>query len=191
MDFAPNATPRVVWIYTSAGVVHNIMIRRPRNETQSASLVSARSTLESLFIALKPLTAVNTAWLDERYIAQDTDVGVPTGYSGPTSLSGNVANGMYTPLKKVVATNFSGRSTGSRARVVVYGCWFNFDTAGAIAQDGKVLGTEDPAIQAAINVLNGINGAYAIDGVKAVFANVANVKVNDFLLKRVRRGIIA
>ncbi len=190
-NYAPTATPRVLWDYVSAGVQHRMQARRPRDEGVSASLVAARGTFLGLISALNALLPTDFAFVDEFYIAQDTDVTTTTGYTGPGSIVGLVSPALYTPAMKVTDTTFSGKGTVSKTRMGIFGVfWDPSDVAGPAA-NGRASTSESTEITNCLIVLNSTQRTYAIDGTIATFGSYANIKVNDDLLGKVRRGLIS
>lgn len=190
MDFAPTATPRVLEKYVSAGVEHVMEFRRPRGEGPATSLTAARATFAAIHTNLSALLPNDFAWLDELYIPQDSDVASGSGWGGPGSIVGSQDPADYTPIMKITATSFSGRSVQSKTRISIFGVFWDPSDVSGPAADGRVLSGENSAIAAVVTALNNTAPTYAIDGTLAAFHPRATVKPNDKLLKLVRRGLI-
>lgn len=190
-NYAVTATPRVLWDYLSAGVQHRIQVRRPRDESSSTSLTAARSLFVAVFGALQPLLPTDFAWIQELYIPQDDDTASNSGYTGPGSLVGAMDPADYTPAMKVTATTFVGKGTRSKTKLSVFGVFWDPSAPAGPAANGRVSTGESVPIATCVTSLNGATRTYAIDGTVATFSGYANIKVNDDLLAKVRRGVIS
>jgi len=189
-NYAVTATPRVIWEYVSVGIQHRIQVRRPRDEGVSGSLVGARATFTGLISALHALLPTDFAWVNELYIAQDDDSATATGYTGPGSIVGLQDPADYTSMKKVTGTTFVGKGAHAKTKLTIFGVFWDMEDPTEPASNGRVTPAEEAAIGACITVLNSSARTYAIDNSVATFSNYANIKVNDDLLGKIRRGTI-
>lgn len=185
-DFSPDFTPRYVAKYTSAGVVHAITLRGFRNETETATTGRALSTLDGLMSAIQGFLSDNSAWISAEYIPQDTNVGVPT--STPSTIIGGTPIATFSNQDKATTLGFVGRSASTPMRLFVFGFQSNPDTLPlTIAGDFRITAAESPAvIGAAISVLNG-SGVPGNNNLPGAWHQYANIKVNDYWLRILRK----
>jgi|NitcycUWG082A511_1040397.scaffolds.fasta_scaffold00008_3 hypothetical protein len=187
-DFAPTFTPRYLAKYVSVGIEHTVMIRTPRDFTVTAITNTGNARLTALAAALAALLPTDFSWTEAFYIEQDDDVRHattnipldPTGVQDPAD---------YAAMLKVTGTSFSARSAASRTRVTIFGVFWDLSDPAGFASDGIARSGESAAIAAGVSALNGGNVA-GNDGGIATFLPWATIKVNDDLLKKVRRGIL-
>ncbi len=187
--FAPTFTPRVKCKYRAAGIVHTIQVRAARG-TNPDGIGTLSNTLHDVFNAFASKLASDFEFISNEYALTDSTVFIPLAV--PAAVTGVIAPSDYTPFQKITSTIFSGRSTNGRSRFSLYGVqWFYGDVADdpdTIPYDGIVSGAESAAVVAVRAIAN---GSYCSgEGIVAHWYNQATVKVNDHLLKLVRRGVI-
>lgn len=184
--YAPNYTPRYRVIYVAAGVQHTMTIRGPRG-TNFGGMTSLGSVIHNVFNPCAALLADDFHYVSADIALTDSDVFAPT--TVPSSTTGLVAVSDYSPMHKATGTTFSGRAPGSKARLTAYGLFWNLLTVGDDSANGIVTAAEEAAIG---NVVTNINGNFcAGSGALALWYSQATVKVNDLLLKKIRRGLIS
>jgi len=183
--YAPNFTPRYRARYNAAGIEHTIQMRGARGE--SASAISGRATiLHDIFLAAAATLADDFAWISADYALTDSDVFIPAVL--PASVTGLKDVADFDLQQRCVSTGFVGRTGGSRAAIYMYGVWWSTVT-GTPAENGRVTAAEwapVTTIKAALDT-----NAHAGNGETAVWHAYANIKLNDHLLKLLRRGTIS
>jgi hypothetical protein len=191
-DFAPTATPRVVYHYTSAGLAHSITFRGFRDESQATSEARATSAIQAIATNLDFLLCEDLVVTQAFYIPQDSEVSVLA--SIPTIDAGDVAIEDFSIQDKISSLGFAGKSnapTGSRANFKIFGVSTNPDVTPAVATSNFLItGLENADIAALVTALNGFN-LPAIDNGQVRWYNRATLKVNDKWLKDARRGIVS
>lgn len=187
-DYAPNFTPRWIVRYRAAGIEHDIMVRVARGIAGDGIRIAGDPIIGDIFPNLATILAEDFEAIAAWYIEQDSDVRV-------LSTTGVAVSGAwdFTPasgVQKVTAATFSGNAAGSKVRYSVYGLNLSQDLASNQAGDGIVTGAELSVIADVVSDLNASTAVRAINNVRPVFYNRVTVKVNDHLLKLVRRGLI-
>jgi hypothetical protein len=183
--YAPNFTPRYRARYLAAGIEHTIQIRGARGES-AVDISSRRSDLHDIFAAAATTLADDFQWLSADYALTDSDVFIPAVM--PTAVTGLYDVADFNIQQRCVSTGFVGRAAGSRSAIYLYGIWWAVAT-GAAAENGRVT----PAEWAPVTTIKASldTAGHAGSGALAVWHDYANTKLNDHLLKLVRRGIIA
>jgi len=170
----------------AAGVQHTIQVRFPRGTTGS-SLASDVSAVHDLFQALNGALPSDLAFTAAEYALTDEDTFTPC--APPDAVTGALDPADYSPNQKITGTTFSGRSAGSRARVTVFGVFWDVNDPASPAKNGIVTAAEVAAIGTAAAVCS--THFVANSGLAAAFAAQATIKENDHLLKLVRKGTIS
>lgn len=183
--YAPNFTPRTRVKYVAAGIEHTIQMRSPRG-TGSGVVSGKAEIISDLFDLFSDILADDFAWVSAEYALTDSDVFIP--FATPTVVSGTVDPTTFSLHQRVTSTNFNGKAAGSRAAVYMYGLFWSRDS-GTPADNGRVTPAENADVGTAAGILS--SNAVAGSGDGAFFHNYANIKVNDHLLKLLRRGTIA
>lgn len=183
--YAPNFTPRMRVKYLAAGVEHTIQMRSSRGAS-SVTVDASKEEISNIFQLFEPLLAEDFAFLSAEYALTDSDVFIPT--SLPTAVTGEQLLTDFSLQQRATSTGFIGRSAGSRAAIFFYGIWWE-DGVGTPRDNGRVTTVENTAIGSAAANLS--TNAKAGSGGDAVFYTYANIKVNDHILKLIRRGAIS
>ena len=187
--YADNYTFRVRGAYVAAGIQHKMKVR---GNSVISGLAAAEQYANSLNDYISNFEAdlwTDWSWLGWEYADPNTDIwvpfnpvltgGDPTGTQNPAS---------YTAVKKAMGITHSGRVAGSRARLYWFGARVLDEAVGAVGGNGVISSGEfaglDAATTLATDTFRGGNGNAAI------FYNRLTVKVNDDVLKLVRRGTI-
>lgn len=189
-DFAPNVTARYKLHYTAAGRPHTIMCRAARGTLASPGAGQCAVYLRGLFSALAPLLADDLSFTSAEFALTDSDLFFPAAV--PAAVVGGSPIAGFSKQDTITHLTFSGRGTGgSKVNVKVYGVNWAPDTLpGSVESDFVVLGTELAQIANAVISLNTGSGIIvAIDNTAALYANRATIKVNDFWLRQVRKGL--
>jgi len=185
-DFAANFTARYKLRYSSLGHVHTQQWRIARG----AGATGLSSMILKVAAYLNTLTTAR--WTDftllsATYAPEDSDVflaaGLPAGVAAGTLVI--PAN----PISQsVAAASFVGRSlAGQKARMFQYGTGLEPEENTGIGDNWRITSAEAATILNAVAILN--NGSPAIvasDGNNAVWYGYANLKYNDYWLRRVR-----
>jgi hypothetical protein len=183
-SYAPNYTPRARLKYLAAGIEHTIMMRSARGAT--APLDSQIGSIRECFNLMASRLADDFAWISSEYALTDSDDFFPRGL--PTAVTGTLAVADFSLHQRCMHTNFNGRVVGSRAALYFYGVWWEHGP-GTEADNGRATPTEWAAVGSVATELSG--QAHAGNGLQAIFHQYANIKVNDHLLKLLRRGTIS
>lgn len=187
--FADNYTFRVRGSYVAAGVQHKMKVR-------GNSVINGETAAETYANALNDYISnfeanlwTDWSWLGWEYADPNSDIwipfnpvlvgGDPTGVINPAS---------YTAVKKAYGLTHSGRVAGSRARLYWFGAAVLDEAVGAVGGNGVISVGEFAGLAAsttlATDTFRGGNGQ------PAIFYERLTVKVNDDVLKLVRRGTI-
>lgn len=186
--WAPNHTGRYKARYRVAGIEHTIQIRQPLGSSLSSIVSTGASVCHDIFNAVAANLADDFAWLAAEAADQNSSEFVPCTL--PTAVTGTVdyVGDDWSGTKRVTALHFAGRAVGSRAGVFMYGIDVPANLTSERGGDGLVLASELTGLSTVISTLQ--SNAAAVSGVYAFWQNHATSKVNDFLLKRVRRGLL-
>jgi len=183
--YAPNFTPRTRVKYVAFGIEHTIQMRSVRGATVG-NLQGKATNIRDCFNAVASLVAADFAFISVEGALTDSDVFFPLAL--PAAVIGAVAVASMPIQHRVTSTGFVGRSAGSRASIFMYGVHWP-DGFGSERDNGRVTIGEVAQLATIIGILNA--NAVAGSGAAAIFAAYANIKVNDHLLKLVRRGTIS
>lgn len=183
--YAPNFTPRARLKYVAAGIEHTIMMRGPRGATAD-DLGDQFGSIRACFNFGATFLADDFAWISAEYALTDSDIFLPRDV--PAAVSGTIDPTTMGLKQRVTSTSFNGRVAGSRAQIFFYGFKWT-EGIGNPADNGRVTVAEAAFIGSIVSELSG--QAHAGNGQQARFNGYANIKVNDFLLSKVRKGTIS
>lgn len=188
-DFAPNFTCRIRIRYTSLGRIHTQQWRCPFVGAGGAGAAAAITQIQTIYDAIGPGMPPDWAVLATSVAAEDSDIFLP--FTGPVPVSGG-STPPDSVLKRLKATHlsFTGRSaSGNRAVVYFYGYVANslVDVAD-LTDDFRLLATEDATISGTVGALNTSPGLCANDGEVVFWNEYANIKPNDYWVKKTRSG---
>lgn len=189
--YAPNFTPRARVKYNVAGVDHTVQLRGARG-TSFGAMQGKIEFLYDIFNVWADTLASDFSWVSADIALTDDDVFNPASPPGNTP-SGGLSPASFSPIRKITSTAFTGRAAGSRAAIYLYGVFWPQDIGTGVNDDafnGVVTNGEDPRIGSTITLLVAA-GASAGSGLPAVWHSRATIKPNDFLLHKVRAGIIS
>lgn len=188
--YSPDYTGRYRAKYVSAGVTHVAQLRKFRGASVSL-ITDLAGVMGSVFTIWATLLPTDFAWVSAEYAEQDSNLFIPT--STPPAVTGSFNPSVYTPLQKVTSTTFAGRAPGSKARLSIFGVFWQFtnsiDDSGTDAYNGIIEATEDSRIGDTKTALDSQWSANS--GVNAVTYARATVKINDYWLRQVRKGIVS
>lgn len=183
-SYAPNYTPRARLKYQAAGIEHTIMMRAARGA--SAPLDAQVGSIRACFNIMADSLADDFAWISAEYALTDSDDFFPRGL--PAAVTGGQPIANFSLKQRCTSTNWNGRVVGSRAAIYLYGIFWT-DGLGEVADNGRVTTAELVEVGSVATELSG--QAHAGNGLQAIFHQYANIKVNDHLLKLLRRGTIS
>lgn len=188
-SFAANFTGRYKAKYKVAGVEHVIQVRSPRGASLSSIASEGRTCLFEIFSAVVSILADDFVWISAEVADQNSNTFLPT--TPPSAVTGTVdfVAGLWSARKRVSALTFSGRAEGSKGRISMYGLDIDGDLSTDIGADGLVTPAELSDINTIVASLNG--RACAGSGDHAIYSTQATHKVNDRLLRDVRKGTIS
>jgi hypothetical protein len=150
-------------------------------------MVSRGSVLQNVFGNLASKLADDFHYVSADVALTDSLTWLPATVPAPTT--GLVTLATFSPMHKAVGTTFSGRSADSKARLTAYGIFWDMFTIGDDSQNGIVTAAEDADIGLVATACSA--NFFSGGGTSAMFYQQATIKVNDDLLKRIRRGIIS
>lgn len=187
--YADNYTFRVRGSYIAAGVPHKMKVRGTPDASGTAAGEVYASQLNDYISSFEAHLWTDWAWLGWEYADPDSDIWVPFS----PVLAGGAIVGAINPataaaVKKAMGICHSGRVAGSRGRLY----WFGLSVLDAIAADGGANGVLLPAEEGGLSGATGLaNDLFCGgNGELAIWYNRLTVKVNDDVLKLVRRGIV-
>lgn len=183
--YAPNYTPRYRARYVAAGIEHTIQVRGPRGST-GAEMTGLRLPLTGLFLTFADKLADDFTWIAADYALTDSDDFVATTI--PEPVTGLVDAATFSLKQRCTSTNFNGRAVGSRASLYMYGILWATGL-GEAEDNGRVTGAEDGDITTAAAICS--DNFKANSGTTPIWHAYANIKLNDHLLKLLRRGTIS
>jgi hypothetical protein len=188
--YSPDYTGRYRAKYVSAGVVHVAQLRKFRGATVS-QITDLAGTMQSVFATWAADLPTDFAWISAEYCEQDSNLFIPT--STPAAVTGVRAPSGYTPLQKITSTTFAGRAPGSKARLSIFGVFWEETNIEADdntkAYNGIIESAEDARIATTKGLLDSQWSANS--GVNAVTYARATVKINDYWLRQVRKGTVS
>lgn len=185
-DFSPDYTPRYKAKYNAAGLIHTATVRGFRGAGSGVVIANGRAALSGVFTALASRLAADFAWISAQYIPEDSSVAQAA--ATPTAVVGTVLVNTFSLQDKVTSTGFVGRASTTPVRLFLWGLAYNPDLLPAnIYADFKVLASEDAIFATAITGLNSA-GLAGNNNLPALWYQYANLKLNDFWLRRVRSG---
>lgn len=190
-DFAPNATARYRLKYNVAGRVHTTGCRHTRGIDSGTLQAEGSAYIRSIFDALKSEMADDLAFISAEYALTDSDLFFPA--TVPAAVVGALSAADFSKQDGITHLTFSGRGAGgSRANVKIYGVQTDpDDPAGTEDTDFILLSAERATVANAVAALNTSPGGriVAIDNTVAVYHARATIKVNDFWLRQLRKGL--
>jgi hypothetical protein len=160
-------------------------MRAPRG-TSATPTDDLKERISDLFTLFSAFLADDFAFISSEWALTDSDIFYPSA-SLPTAVVGEQLVADFSLQQRATSTGFVGRAAGSRASLFLYGLWWD-DGAGTPRDNGRVTPAEATEIGSATAICT--SWAKAGSGEDAVFHNYANIKVNDHLLKLLRRGSI-
>lgn len=186
MGFAPSFTPRYIAKYRAGGRQHDIMVRGAISETQSATVTRGQTVLHALMLSLAGKLPDDFLWISAKYIPEDSESALPAGT--PEAVTGALDVDLFSKKDRISAIHFAGHSTQSPAGLFVYSVQYTEDVVpDSTSSDFIITASEDIDISAAIAALRA-QAMYAVDGTAITWYNQVTYKVNDFYVKKVRKG---
>ena len=190
-DFAPNVTFRYRLHYHVVGRDHTIQCRMVRGIDVGTGVTEAAAYLRALFVALASNLADDLAFTSAEYALTDSDLFFPAAM--PAAVTGAIDVADFSKQDSITHLTFSGRGAGgSKTSVKVYGAQYLPDQVpDAIESDFVINSAESSLILNSVAALNNSVGGrtVCIDNTVATFHARATVKVNDFWLRQVRKGL--
>jgi len=184
--FAPNFTPRWRGKYVAAKIQHTIQFRTSRGAPFD-TINAFAGIAATLFGHLAPNLASDFHWLSAEIALTDSEVFMPATTPSVT-IPGAIDEEEWSPMSRIYATTFSGKSSSGRGRVSIFGILLPTEGADAVGGDGVLQAGELDGLGNAVNVLN--TSARSAGGQVCTYYYRATYKQNDHLLKLVRRGTI-
>jgi hypothetical protein len=190
-DFAPNVTFRYRLHYNVVGRLHTMQCRMVRGIDAGTGQTEAAAYLRSLFAAMDDTLSDDLSFISAEYALTDSDLFFPA--TVPAAVVGLVSAATFSKQDSITHLTFSGRGAGgSKINMKLYGCQFTPDVVPAEDESDFVLtSAENANVSAAVSALNTSVGGrtVCIDNTVASFHARATVKVNDFWLRQVRKGL--
>lgn len=184
-DFAPNFTARLRVKYATLGKTHSQLWRVASSTTSPTGIVGK---VQAYYAAIQGFLFTDFVITGADWALADTDIFLPV--TPPASPSGANDPATAKPTDTAVSLSFVARSTaGGKGKFFQYG-----SSAGLLIHDNKAadfrfFGTEEAPIAAAVTALNELSPALVCnDDHTAVWYDYANIKYNDFVVRKLRRG---
>lgn len=184
--YADNYTFRVKASYISAGIPHKMQVRGVFGMTGIANAETLANDLADYVANFNSRLPNDWAFTGWEYAEQDSDVFIPwspfitdpVGVISPAGLSS---------VARVRAVCHSGRVAGSKARIYWFGPHHESDDAADPGANGIYTSAEMAGLAASTTLAT--DSFAGGNGLAATFYERLTVKVNDRLLRAVRRGI--
>jgi len=185
--YAPTFTPRLRVKYKCGGIAHSMQVRGPRGATL-ATMGGLVDPIANCFVALATYLYSDFSWISAEAALTDEESFAPVAVSGIIPVGG-VPLVAQSAVNRIRGLTISGRAPGSRSRFTMFGLFFASSAMTDIGNNGVITGTE----VAGMTTIAGIANSYfrANSGASAIWYNRGTYKVNDHLLKLVRRGTIS
>jgi len=172
----PSNTTRWWAVYTNNNTQHRLMVRT----AASVTAAQANTFFNTLFNTLAPII-FSTAVQNLETAVLGSNVRNIVAWTGPASYGAGSEAGTDGRAR---AFSFVGRSVdGRKTKLFVFG--------GKPFSEGdyRIDTSEDAAVLAAVNLLNGANGVYlSISGLQPVWKGYANIGYNDHWIKEYRKA---
>jgi len=185
-DFSPDFTYRYKARYLAAGITHDFVVRGDQwvvdGETHATALAA---NVGEFFAALEDQLYSDFAFISASWAYRGSSVFVPTT-AVPVSPTGVVDESTVSSRLRATASTMSGRGTAlGHAKLYFFGLWVPDHLTASLGADGVLTGTEFGGIVNAAAVAT--TRFHASDGSSAIFYERLTLKVNDRLLRTVRR----
>lgn len=184
--YADNYTFRVRANYISAGIPHRMQVRGNTTESGSAIASTYAGDLADYVANFNSRLPTDWAFTGWEYANPDSDIFV---VFAPviTPPAGAISPGGLSSVARVRAVSHAGRATGSKARIYWFGPIHESDDAADPGANGIYTSAELSGLAASTTLAT--LTFKAGNGNAATFYERMTVKVNDRLLRSVRRGI--
>jgi hypothetical protein len=187
-SYAPNFTARFRVRYHAANANHVQTWRYPANGTLGIGTAAAQAAIQAYYDLIASDLYDDFAVISCAYAVEDTDIFLP--YSSIT-VTGGTALPVGDVSVKAGAISLVGRTAGGQpAKIFQYG--FSASNRGTgESQDFRINPGESASIDAAVEFLNALIGDFTLcgnDALGVTWYPYANVKDNDYWVKRVRQG---
>ena len=187
--YADNYTSRVRGRYISSGIPHVMKCRSDVPVMTAPVAESFADVMNNYVLSFEPVLPSDWAWVSWEFAPANSDIWSPFAPVLSDTVAGVLDHTDFSPMVRVSACSHSGRAAGSKARVYWWGPLLDTDNSGTIGGDGIVTSTEVGGLAAATSFAT--DTFRAGNGGNAIFYERLTYKVNDDLLKLVRRGVIA
>jgi len=184
--YADNWTFRVRAGYISAGIPHKMQVRGTASGTGLALAETMASDLADYVANFNSRLPNDWAFTSWEYANHDSDIFIPFT-PVITDPAGAISPGGLSSVARVRAVCHSGRVAGSKARIYWFGPHHESDDAADPGANGVYTSAELSGLAASTTLATAsFKGG---NGEDAAFYERMTVKVNDRLLRSVRRGI--
>lgn len=187
MDLAPNYSPRYVFDYTSAYHTHKFTVREARGATRNDEAVITK--VNAVLTAAAPLMFNGFAVRSCTFYPQDEFTGLPVDIDGVFDFSPGVGADSIRQVHAGLQTRWESRgNAGGRGAFVLFGL-NTLDITGGPKADFRLYSTENTAIAAVVTALSELSPSFVpLGSTGVVWRPYANVKVNDYWLRKAIRG---
>lgn len=185
--YAYNFTPVYKLLYLCGSLQHHIQFRGGRGQSSAIVVANAQNTLNAVFDALKSGLPDDLAFISATYQQEDTDFTIPAAV--PTAVTGAVTIASLQKVDKIGHLTFTGRTTGGNPwSAKVFGWVVNLDVSGSAVQDFRFDPSDNAAIDAGRAAWAASGQLRGADNNSVTLHGTVKWKVNDFWLKKVRKG---
>lgn len=182
-DYAPNFTPRYKLRYYASGHIHT-QLWRPAPLDTIADAATFALFVSGYYAAMAPDLYSDTAVIDASWAEANSDIFLPCATPTITPTGGT---GPAPTHQEAQALSFVGRSeAGLRWALYQYGSDYDINDA-SFGNNYRITASEDTVILDVVGFLNGESGTFrANDGVAVLVKPYANIKANDYWVRKTR-----
>jgi len=185
-DFSPDFTYRYKVRYLAGGITHDFVVRGDQwvadGETHALALAA---NVGEFFSNLEDQLFTDFTFISASWAYRGSSVFIPTT-SVPTDPTGGVDAAPVSSRLRATACTMSGRGLGEgHAKLYFFGLWVPDHLVDSLGADGVLTAAEYGGIANAAAVAT--TRFHSSDGAAAIFYERLTLKVNDRLLRTVRR----
>jgi hypothetical protein len=190
--FAPNFTARVKLEYVCFGRHHTQQWRTPVAGALDASIGALIVEIGNYYADIQGGLSIDFAILSTTFARENSDIFLPSILGVTVAPAGGVPDPAAIKRASAQQLSFVGRTSGgNRGIVYQYGWVENLlgEPGGEVPDDFRINPGENATIDATIGDMNGVFTTFCgNDGLPLTWKLYANMKYNDNILKKIRKG---